>query len=202
MVMIEAERTSKERAQYQLLHASEDDLHQASFFAAHLLKKGWHSEEWERRGTTYLQQAAFTTALVVAYARPFTQTKSGVKLPDRIRSGFSADQKALHHRIMQLRNELYAHTDVPKRGIRPLSIDGYPTAIEYRPSMRLSQEDVCRLQVMIQQVRVAIAQKKAQLIRTVSIGDYGMPEQPRWPRSKIEAERKTMARKRGAGVAR
>ena len=51
---------------YEVLYVAQEDLAQATYFASHLLKKGWHFEPWERRWTTYMQQSAYTTALVVA----------------------------------------------------------------------------------------------------------------------------------------
>jgi hypothetical protein len=108
---------------------AEEDLRQARFFAAHILKKGWHHEEWEKRWTVYMQQAAYTTALATAYSRPFTESRGWPKFPARLLAAFSPKQRDLHKRILKLRNLIYAHSDVGIRAIRPISFDGYPTAI-------------------------------------------------------------------------
>lgn len=174
-------RELAERKAYALLHVSEEDLRQASIYAAHLLKKGWHSEWHERRGTVYYQQAAFTTALVMAYMRPFKQTRGRSSLNSKTLAGFTEEQKALHKRMEFLRDNIYAHTDLPTRGVRPLSIEGYPTAIEFMPRLRLHKEEVENLQAMIAMVSKAVAEQKRRLLPVVSTGDYGRPIQPRLP---------------------
>jgi len=83
--------------------------------------------------------------------------------------------------MKDLRDRLYAHSDIPTRGIRPLSIDGYPTAIETLPPMRLPKEDVLNLQMMIALVRRAVAKQKRKLLPAVSTGDFGMPKPPQLP---------------------
>lgn len=61
---------------YSKLFVSRMDIEFARYCASVLLKKGWHFQPWERRGTVYQQQAVFTTALVTAYGRAFTDSKS------------------------------------------------------------------------------------------------------------------------------
>ena len=169
---------------YALLNVSEEDMRQAAFYARHLLKKGWHSEEWERRGTVYYQQAAFTTALVMAYTRPFTQTRGGSSLNGKTMAGFTEEQKQLHKRMKLLRINIFAHTDISTRRVRPMSLEGYPTAIEAVPPMRLLQWEVQHLQTMIALVQRAVAEQKRKLLPVVSTGDFGRPVQPRLPQPK------------------
>jgi len=51
--------------------------------ARHLLKRGWHHEHWDARSSVYMQQIAFTMALIVGYARAFTKSKGWPDIPDR-----------------------------------------------------------------------------------------------------------------------
>lgn len=104
--MTQLDRRQRNERAYGLLHVSEEDLRQAASYATYLLKKGWHSEETEVRKAAYLQQSAFTTALVMAYTRPFTQTRSGSTLNGRTRSGFTDEQKQLHRKMGALRDHL------------------------------------------------------------------------------------------------
>jgi hypothetical protein len=66
---------------YSKLTVSKSDIWFARYCASVICKKGWHSQPWERRGTVYHQQAAFTSALITAYARPFIQSRGWPKLP-------------------------------------------------------------------------------------------------------------------------
>ena len=155
--------TNKRRL-YATLHVAEEDLRQASFFAAHILKKGWHFEQWEKRGTIYLQQAAFTTALATAYSRPFTPSRGWPKLPEKLIRPFDSRQKELHNHILELRNLIYAHSDVGYRGIRPFVINGYPTAIEALPPMRFTRDEILCIQSMISIAKESIGNRKVELI--------------------------------------
>jgi hypothetical protein len=49
-----------------------------------ILKKQWHDEPWKRRGTVHQRQAAFTTASVTSYARPFVQSKGWPRFPSNL----------------------------------------------------------------------------------------------------------------------
>lgn len=158
--------TERDRSLYQRLYVAQDDLRQAAYFAEYLLKKGWHFQPWEKRWTTYMQQSAFTTALVVAYARPFTESRGWPKLPKRLVT-YTAEQKMLHQRVLALRNEVYAHTDVAKRQVRPVAILGKPSAIEALPPMRFTKNEIATLSGMISATYNAIDARLAELIPSI-----------------------------------
>ena len=153
---------------YALLHVAEEDLCQASYFAAHILKKGWHFEPWEKRWTVYMQQAAFTTALAAAYSGPFTESRGWPKFPMRLLAELDAEQRHLHKRVLELRNRIYAHSDVASRFIRPVTLKGYPTAIEAFPPMRFTSQELRRLQAIIAIAQRSIAARKSELVPTVA----------------------------------
>ena len=154
---------------YELLYVAQEDLGQASFYAKHLLKKGWHFVLWEsrRRWTTYMQQSAYTTALVAAYSRPFVQSRGRPSLPKKLIQ-YSLSQKKLHESVLNLSHEVYAHSDVGSRRIRPLKINGHPSAIEFLPAMRLTKEEIEELLVMISITSSTIHARLEQLIDTVA----------------------------------
>jgi hypothetical protein len=158
-----------DRALYELLHMAREDLHQAAFFAAHLQKKGWHFEPWERRWSTYMQQSAYTTGLVVAYSRPFADTRGRPKFPKRLLP-LDKKQEELHSKILEIRNSVYAHSDAQVREIRPWKINGQPSAIEYLPSMRLTKEEIDLLLGMISQAQNAIHKRLLELIEAIPHG--------------------------------
>jgi hypothetical protein len=106
---------------YGRLFVSAQDLGFARQYARHLLKKGWHSAPYERRGTIYMQQSAFTTALVVSYARPFTTSHGWPKFPSEFIS-HDAAQAHLHEHFIGLRHQVYAHSDSSRYSVRPFRI--------------------------------------------------------------------------------
>jgi hypothetical protein len=129
---------------YERLYVSAMDLGMARQYAAYLLKKGWHSAPYERRGSIYMQQSAFTTALVVSYARPFTRGDGWPPFSQEFRQyGFA--ESTLHERLMTLRHKVYAHSDSSSYTVKPWRIDSDLLAdIQGTPFLRLSMAE-CEL---------------------------------------------------------
>lgn len=152
---------------YQLLHVALQDLRQAAFFADHLLTRGWHFEPWEAHWRTYNHQTAYMTAMVVAYCRPFTPSRGWPKFPAKLLR-LDAAQKQMHARLLDLRNEVYAHSDVESRKIRPIRFKGYPTAIERLPAMCLPPEEVRQVRQTIGVIVNAIQVKLHELSKSVT----------------------------------
>jgi hypothetical protein len=129
------------RKLYNKLLASAHDLAFARYCADVLLKKGWHSAPWERRGTVYHQQAAFTTALVVSYCRPFTRSKGWPKLPTDL-IHYNEQEMTFHESVLRLRHRVYAHSDSSSYNFRPFRLtDHIVTDVETRAMFRLSKGD-------------------------------------------------------------
>jgi len=154
---------TRNRLLYGRLYVAQEDLRQAKYFVAHILKKGWHFQAWERRWTTYMQQSAFTTALVIAYARPFVESRGWPRLPKRL-APYSKEQKALHNAILELRKKVYAHSDIERRNLRPFDINGEPSAIETLPEMRLTKGEAQMLSRMIDLTYSAICIRLKELV--------------------------------------
>lgn len=137
---------------YERLYVAAVDLGLARQYAQHLLTMGWHSAPYERRGSIYMQQSAFVTALVVSYARPFTQSRGWPKLP---LDPLYHDQSylGLHDRLISLRHECYAHSDSKHFKVQPWRIDSQTLTDVYgAPFRRLSKEECEQLLVMIDDV--------------------------------------------------
>jgi len=118
-----------ERALYEKLYASYNDLGTARSCANFILKKGWHNYSFMRRGSVPIQQTAFTTTMIVAYARPFSPGRGRSKtFPDGLLR-YSSAEKQLHARMLKLRHQQYAHTDPSTIYVRPLK-DKYITSIQ------------------------------------------------------------------------
>jgi hypothetical protein len=106
---------------YRRLWASRNDLALAQAYANHLIKKGWFEPEWTRRQRVYFQQQAYTTALVVSYARAFLDPKGWEQylLKDLPYDEISAERLVLHDYLMKLRNQLFAHSDLRSVDVQP-----------------------------------------------------------------------------------
>jgi hypothetical protein len=156
---------------YQLLHVAQQDLSQSAFFADHLLNKGWHFEPWEVAWQTYLHQGAYMTAMVIAYSRPFTESRGFSKFPNKLLQ-LDSKEKELHKRILDLRNEIYAHADVASRKIRPIIFNGSPNAIEALPPMSMSQSDMLEIRCLISKISISVKNRILELSELVAEKRY------------------------------
>lgn len=101
------------------LYISLMDIEFARYCAEFLLKKKWHHQPWGKKQSIYHQQSAFTTALVVAYSRPFTKSKGWPDFPTRLLKIYTKAEKDLHKRLIGMRHTIYAHTDSSLHDARP-----------------------------------------------------------------------------------
>lgn len=136
----EVRLTDDQQKLYGRLLASHDDITFARYCAGVLLKKGRHNQPWERRGTVYEQQSAYTTALVTSYGRPFTVSKGWPPLPTELIT-YDDTEISLHAQIMNLRHTVYAHSDSASFSIRPWRMGTFPTTIVRRPVLRITASD-------------------------------------------------------------
>jgi len=109
----------RDRSLYEKLHASHGDIGTAKSCAGYILRKGWHTYSFMRRGSVPLQQTAFTTTMIVAYARPFAPGRGNIDFPKRLMQ-YDEKQVAFHGRLLKLRNQEYAHSDASTISVRPL----------------------------------------------------------------------------------
>lgn len=106
-----AELSVRDHALYGKLHMSREDIGIARISAAFLQKKGWHSAPFFRRGSTYIQQVAFTTTMIVAYARPFSPGRGNIDLPGRLKQYVTPLKGDLVKSFESMR---YAHFTAPE----------------------------------------------------------------------------------------
>ncbi|MER9147056.1 hypothetical protein NKI30_00215 [Mesorhizobium opportunistum] len=129
-----------EKGLFDKLTVSCMDIGFAKQCAEFLLKKGWHSQEWQRRGSVYFQQSVYTTSLIVSYTRPFTKTRGLPAIPaDWL--DFSPDEQRLHRALRHRHNTVYAHSDGSSYSFRPWKSDDFATILEQRPAHILSKDD-------------------------------------------------------------
>lgn len=148
---------------FKRLYISGEDLAMARQFATFLIKKQWHQTPWERRGSIYMQQTAFTSALVIFYARPFTRSAGLPSFPKRLLR-FDESEEALHKTLLTLRHKVYAHSDDESYEVRPISFGrGFQTAIFRPPHFKLSGDETKRAIVIIDKLLVGITSELSEL---------------------------------------
>lgn len=141
------------KRRYSRLYISAMDLDTAAYCLKMVIKKGWHNQPWERRGTFYQQQTAFTTTLIVAYARPFNSKPTKLELSN---VPFNQGDQALHQEILKLRNKVCAHSDNDVYCIRPWRAKGFATDIVRAPTVVITSEQARRLKDMIHKLQMYI----------------------------------------------
>jgi hypothetical protein len=91
---------------------SYNDFKQATDISSHILTANFH-RDYPERDRHVLQ--AFNCAMIIAYARPFSGNRGSksmlAALPERFLSGFTSDERTLHHVVLKDRNEVLAHSD-------------------------------------------------------------------------------------------
>jgi hypothetical protein len=141
---------------YQILYVSQQDLSHAAFFADHMLEKSSHAESWEVNWKEYLHQVAYMTAMVTAYGRPFTECRGKPQFPARVLKNLIPEEKLLHNSLLDLRNKVYAHTELAERKVRPIIFNNKPSAIEVLPSMRMSASELIAVRHLIKKISISI----------------------------------------------
>jgi hypothetical protein len=106
---------SKQNAKlYRRLWASRNDLEKAHSYAAYMLKKKLHFKV-TRTENVYFLCRVFTEALVIAYGRAFVDFKD----PEELLTSPTDEQMQLHERLLDARNQLFAHSDLRRFDITP-----------------------------------------------------------------------------------
>jgi len=161
----------KKKSLYERLYISANDFNMAKQYAEHLLKKGWYSAPYERRGSIYMQQSAFTTSLIVSYARPFTNSKGWPPFPDEF-INYSEKEDQLHKKLISLRHQVYAHSDSNKYSIQPYKIDEDVLTDIVGEPFRMLSSDECKLVVkMISDIQSSLYPRLRKLRREL-INEY------------------------------
>jgi hypothetical protein len=138
---------------YGRLDIARRDLYEAMAYGAFILKKGWKAKPWSR-GSTYLQQSAFVTSMVVAYGRAFTESRGWGYVSATMRAGFDADEAAMHAHIMKERHELYAHSQSSHYPVKPWKSDYHSDIIQFQVR-EIAPHEIEMLQVMCRKVAAA-----------------------------------------------
>jgi hypothetical protein len=151
---------------YGKLYVSCMDINFARYCAGVLIKKGWHWQPWERRGTIYQQQAAFTSSLVISYIRPFTKSRGwshpvsqlAVHGQHKKAAIYNTEEQILHTRLRKMRNQIYAHSDSTSYSINPHSCGDFITDIVAAPTMLITAKEAIMFQEMTTKLLFSISE--------------------------------------------
>jgi hypothetical protein len=157
---------------YTRLYMSLEDFRSALFFLLFIIEKRWHGDPWEKKGSTYVQQSAFTSATIMFYSRAFTESRGFPKFPDRLIHYDESDLQ-FHRVVIGLRNQVYAHSDASRYRIRPLRIAGQASAIVSTPFFKLTVEQAQQLRRMILITHKAIEQELEGLMLKIEASKVG-----------------------------
>jgi hypothetical protein len=161
------ELTKPQKRLYTRLYVSMCDFQHASSCASHLLKKGWHNAPWERRGSVYFQQSAFTSSMVNAYGRPFTSYKDKWEAYLLKLLQYSEAELLLHRTLIDLRNQVYAHSDLRLVNIRPWRAENFETDIIGQPFLRVSKPDCQQIVSIASRASLVLAGEKRRIVQKV-----------------------------------
>jgi len=155
-----------DRQLYSKLYVSRNDIEFARYCARVLLKKGWHVQPWERRGSIYQQQSVFTLSLVVAYGRVFTHSKGWPRLPVEFMAAYDESEAALHQQLIEWRHTTYAHSDSTKYSVQPWRRmhSSFTTDILSAPVLRISASDTKLFLDMTSKLLRAISDRMRSLL--------------------------------------
>lgn len=127
------------------------DFREAHRLAQYILTRKWPKviNPQSKSGLVYL---AFNTSLIISYARPFHKSKDGVGLP-RARlnpdlGGLNDGERAFHQRILDLRDQAYAHSDASEHEIEGWDYSGSSVQL-YKSIDLLTKDETRRLTAMI-----------------------------------------------------
>ena len=156
------EISGRDRLDLTMLHAAMSDLNQATIWAEHIMKKKWYRRPWSR-GATYSHQSAYVTAIVMAYGRVFSKGRNGRRFPEKL-IDYDADDRALHERLLDMRNAVYAHSALDQWTVKPWKVDRFETTVIGQPVNVIEEADLQRLIAMAARLRTAASKRYAAIV--------------------------------------
>ena len=177
---MEEELTERERYEQRLcqrLAITEHDFFAAYDYAKRMIERGLFGLDLD--DPEFITCHAFNTALVVAYARPFSNSDTAEgralpRLPGRFLRLYSDPERALHDRLISERNDRYAHSDA---AIYKIEVHGTRHDSGFfieLPFVDLTESDLHRLVVMLDKIHPPI---EAERLRLQGLLATSWPEQ-------------------------
>ena len=146
------------------LSITDGDLFQARQYASSLLKHGTSIRETAEERVV---QLALTTALVVAYGRPFSGNKDKSRKnepkPDWLTELFSADELRLHARMLERRHKVFAHSDAGAFDVTVYTSGEASIPISRNPHIALEDAELIAVVSLIDKMSDRVRQLKGKL---------------------------------------
>lgn len=152
------------------------DLGQAYSWVDYMLENELHLEKGteERKVGRGLQ-----TAVIVTYCRPFSRNferdHTAATLDDSFLDVYSERERAFHSRLIDLRNQIFAHTDSEARDLKISTSELAGQTIawprSHNPYAVMGQEELRTLKMMLKKLRGAISEKSIELQKELSPGE-------------------------------
>lgn len=149
------------------------DFQQALSAAVFLL------EEAEERGRyplgTLRRFRCFETALVVAYARPFSQAKGEIGRLEWKDLGLKLEgaELQLHRRLIERRNRLHAHSDADMVNMGIYEYDGKMT-VHFDEQLRFTEAEVLQVKALCEILIQTSAARCRALGKQLNFADFDM----------------------------
>jgi len=123
-------------------------FNQARRFSGYILRRKLHSIK-NPHAKAKLVHSAFNTSLIVSYSRPFRKSNEPAGLRVSLREAVQAvlsdaDEIALHHKVIDKRDRVLAHSDSSAHEIEGWNYDG-PTVQIYKAAFEPLTSDETRL---------------------------------------------------------
>ena len=135
------------------------DLQLAYTFSSHLQANNLFMFPWSYRNTRYTEQTSFTLSLVVSYSRPFSIDKYAQEIGKFCL--FTPAQNILHKKILDFRNQIYAHSDLRHYDFKYFTETEFYN-VEQVPFMRIERKENVELRKMI---RIILKHVKVEEVR-------------------------------------
>jgi hypothetical protein len=150
----------KIKALYKRLVITSFDFGEARQFLA-VLRKTIADEKTEDPA---ILRKAIETALVIAYIRPFSGNQSASDVasspPNRILKSYSREERALHDRLLGLRNTEFAHADAEaaqvKVHISMMRLVQFTLPVSRALRVPLSEGELELIETMLSKLHVAV----------------------------------------------
>ncbi|MEX3942951.1 hypothetical protein AB4Y44_25955 [Paraburkholderia sp. BR10937] len=156
---------------YRRLFLARQDLHEASAIIEETLRANFPFPRYEEPGVLHL---SLTTALAIAYARPFVNSRGNATVADRTVPGsllrvYTRKERALHEVLIDFRNREIAHTDAD---ILELSLQLFPAgdgSISRATRHPYRRAELRALQKMIDKLLKELERRCAELRRVLPL---------------------------------
>lgn len=155
-------KSTSDRLEITKLHASISDLRKAVTWARHILTKKWCRGRCSS-GQTYSRQSTYVPSIVMAYGRVFASGRNGRKFPERLIE-YDNDDRALHQRLLEMRNAVYAHSSLDRFTAKPWKVDDFETTVIGEPINKIEEPDLQRLVAMAERLQAAASERYSAII--------------------------------------